>query len=68
MNRTEENALIGYPSIDKGVVKGTHFGASKKELPAEFDEIYSAWKEGKYSIREAAEKAGMNYSTFYRRS
>ena len=47
--------------------KGIHFGARKKGLPAEFDEVYSAWKEGRYSIREAAEKAGMNYSTFYRR-
>ncbi len=37
-------------------------------MPAEFDAIYRAWKEGKYSIREAAEKAGMNYSAFYRRS
>ena len=47
--------------------KGIHFGARKKELPAEFDGIYRAWKEGGYSIREAAEKVGMNYSTFYRR-
>lgn len=47
--------------------KGIKFGCQKRELPPEFEENYLLWKEGKISIRRAAEKLGISHSTFYRR-
>ncbi|MCR5399366.1 MAG: recombinase family protein [Lachnospiraceae bacterium] len=47
--------------------KGIHFGVPKKAIPAEFNESFRLWKEGKCTSREAAKRAGMSHSTFYRR-
>ncbi len=47
--------------------KGVHFGAERLPIPDGFGESKNLWKKGKLSIREAAEKAGMSPSTFYRR-
>ena len=47
--------------------RGVKFGREKKNLPCAFEEYYSLWSQGELSIRQAAEKAGMSPSTFYRR-
>jgi DNA invertase Pin-like site-specific DNA recombinase len=47
--------------------KGVHFGASRQEVPENFEQYYKLWCGGKISLRKAAEKLQMNYGTFYRR-
>lgn len=47
--------------------RGIQFGCRKKDVPEEFQKYYQLWREEKVSLRKAAEKLGMNYSTFYRR-
>lgn len=46
---------------------GVKFGREKKSLPYKFEECYSLWSQGTLSVRQAARKAGMSPSTFYRR-
>lgn len=47
--------------------KGVKFGCQRKETPQEFEQQYLLWREGKVSVRQAAEKLGMSHSTFHRR-
>lgn len=47
--------------------KGIKFGRPQKELPDDFDEIVSAWKQKRLPIKEVLEKCNMSESTFYRR-
>jgi DNA invertase Pin-like site-specific DNA recombinase len=47
--------------------KGTCFGCKKSELPEDFDVYYALWKDGKISLRKAAESLQMSHTTFYRR-
>lgn len=47
--------------------RGVHFGCNKKALPKHFQEYYEMWKQGRISIRKAAEQLQMSPSTFYRR-
>lgn len=47
--------------------RGIQFGCKKKNVPEEFEKYYLLWREGKISLRKAAENLNMNYSTFYRR-
>lgn len=47
--------------------RGVKFGGKRVGLPEEFEEYYQLWKDGKISIRKAAEKLGISHSLFYRR-
>lgn len=47
--------------------RGIQFGCRKKDVPEEFEKYFMLWDEGKISLRKAADKLAMNYSTFYRR-
>jgi len=47
--------------------KGVRFGCHKLDIPEMFEVYYKLWKERKISVRKAAERLQMNYSTFYRR-
>lgn len=47
--------------------RGTRFGCRKKDTPVDFEFYYLLWREGKISLRKAAENLQMNHSTFYRR-
>jgi DNA invertase Pin-like site-specific DNA recombinase len=47
--------------------RGTHFGCKKSEVPENFDVYYTLWKDGKISLRKAAESLQMSHTTFYRR-
>lgn len=46
--------------------RGVTFGPKRKPLPAGFYEARADYEAGRLSVRKAAEKAGMSYSTFYR--
>lgn len=47
--------------------RGARFGCKKTELPENFEAYYQLWTDGKISLRKAAEKLQMSYTTFYRR-
>lgn len=47
--------------------KGVRFGNRRIKEPDEFEYYYQEWSEGRISLRKAAEKMGISYSTFYRR-
>lgn len=47
--------------------RGVKFGAKRKELPENFEQIKEKWKKGEISVREAGEILNISYSTFYRR-
>ena len=47
--------------------KGVRFGNRRIKEPDEFEYYYREWSEGRISLRKAAEKMGISYSTFYRR-
>lgn len=47
--------------------KGIMFGRPRNDIPIEFEQSYLQWKEETISKREAARRANMSYSTFYRR-
>lgn len=49
------------------VAKGIRFGRKKIEPTEDFDVWFDKWISGEVSSREAAEKAGMKHTTFYRR-
>ena len=46
--------------------RGVAFGPRRKPLPSGFDEAKADYEAGILSIRKAAQKANMSYSTFYR--
>ena len=47
--------------------KGVRFGNRRIKEPDEFEYYYREWSDGRISLRKAAEKMGISYSTFYRR-
>ncbi len=47
--------------------KGIHFGRPKIQPTDDFDTWFNMWKSGEISSRQAALKAGMTHTTFYRR-
>lgn len=47
--------------------KGVHFGREKTDLPHEFEKYCQMWREGKISLRRAADALHMSHVTFYRR-
>lgn len=44
--------------------KGIHCGRKEKEIPPVFYMLYSMWKEGAISVREAAKQSGVDKNTF----
>ncbi|MBR1758947.1 MAG: recombinase family protein [Lachnospiraceae bacterium] len=47
--------------------RGVQFGPKKKEVPEEFEEICEMCRQGKISIRGAANRLNMSSSTFFRK-
>lgn len=45
--------------------RGVRFGRARKPAPDNFDEVRQAWKDGKLSLREAADTCGLSKGTFY---
>ena len=69
MAETERNFIKSRQAegIAVAKAKGVKFGCRKKETPEAFEQHYLLWREGKISIRQAAEELRMSHSTFYRR-
>ena len=44
--------------------RGVKFGRTNKEIPAEFDKVYSQWLNGKISAREAGRRLKVSHNTF----
>ena len=47
--------------------RGVQFGQQKKPLPPGVEEMRQLWAQGRVSVREAARRLDMSYTTFYRR-
>ncbi len=45
--------------------RGVRFGKKKPPLPENFDMVHQAWRNGEYSLTDAAKLCGMPKSTFY---
>lgn len=46
--------------------RGVSFGRPPKEIPNEFDRIYTLWKAEKISGRESAKQLGTTHNTFFK--
>ncbi len=53
--------------ITAAKARGVKFGAKRKELPDNFEQIKLRWENGEISAREAGRILNISYSTFYRR-
>ncbi|SES87275.1 Site-specific DNA recombinase [Pseudobutyrivibrio sp. C4] len=53
--------------IEAAMARGVMFGRPRLGVTPNFEEAYTAWKNGIINSRKAAEIAGMSHSTFYRR-
>lgn len=51
--------------IEEAKAQGVRFGAPRRPLPDNFEEVRRAWRNGEFSLSEAAEQCGMAKSTFY---
>lgn len=51
--------------IEQAKAQGVRFGAPKRVLPENFEEVRKAWRNGELSQVEAAEQCGMAKTTFY---
>ncbi len=51
--------------IDEARAQGVRFGAPKRPLPENFDEVRKAWRNGQLSVKAAADLCGMPKTTFY---
>lgn len=45
--------------------RGVRFGRAAKPVPDGFDQLHRAWREGRISLKKAAESCGMTRGTFY---
>lgn len=46
--------------------KGKRFGRTPLEIPDSFYALYTSWREGKITVRDAAAQLGVSHSTFHR--
>ncbi len=51
--------------IEEAKAQGVRFGKPTRPLPENFEEARQAWRDGWFSLKEAAKKCGMPESTFY---
>lgn len=52
--------------IEAAKARGKKFGRPKVEIPGNYDEIFSAWRSGSITAKEAMKRTGLKRSTFYR--
>ena len=45
--------------------RGVRFGRTARPVPDNFDQLHQAWREGRISLKQAAESCGMARGTFY---
>lgn len=51
--------------IAQAKAQGVRFGRAKRPLPENFEGIRKAWRDGQFTLAEAASRCGMPKSTFY---
>lgn len=52
--------------IEAAKKKGKHLGRPKLEMPDQFPEVYTEWRKGTFTAKEATRKLSMSASSFYR--
>lgn len=52
--------------IEAAKKKGKHLGRPKLEMPEQFPEVYTEWRKGRFTAKEATRKLSMSASSFYR--
>ena len=65
-NQQRERRRRQAEGIAAAKARGVRFGASRKPLPENFDDCYTAWREGEMSLTQAAEACGMVKTSFRR--
>jgi len=51
--------------IAEAKAQGVRFGAPRRPLPENFEDVRRAWRDGEFNLTEAAARCGMAKSTFY---
>lgn len=63
--RREDRRQKQAQGIAAAKARGVHFGRTAKPVPDNFDELHQAWREGRISLKKAAESCNMARGTFY---
>ena len=63
--RREDRRQKQAQGIAAAKARGVRFGRTAKPVPDGFDQIHRAWREGRISLKKAAESCGMTRGTFY---
>ena len=63
--RREDRRQKQAQGIAAAKARGVRFGRAAKPVPDGFDQLHRAWREGRISLKKAAESCGMTRGTFY---
>ena len=63
--RREDRRQKQAQGIAAATARGVRFGRAATPLPDGFDQLHRAWREGRISLKKAAESCGMTRGTFY---
>ena len=63
--RREDRRQQQAQGIAAAKARGVRFGRAAKPVPDGFDQLHRAWREGRISLKKAAESCGMTRGTFY---
>ena len=63
--RREDRRQKQAQGIAAAKARGVRFGRPAKPVPDGFDQLHRAWREGRISLKKAAESCGMTRGTFY---
>ncbi|MDE7003537.1 MAG: hypothetical protein K2P08_03810 [Oscillospiraceae bacterium] len=63
--RREDRRQKQAEGIAAAKARGVRFGRTARPVPDNFDELHQAWREGRISLKKAAEACDMARGTFY---
>ena len=63
--RREDRRQKQAQGIAAAKARGVRFGRAAMPVPDGFDQLHRAWREGRISLKKAAESCGMTRGTFY---
>ena len=63
--RREDRRQKQAQGIAAAKARGVRFGRTARPVPDNFDQLHQAWREGRISLKQAAESCGMARGTFY---
>lgn len=52
-------------AVEQAMARGVQFGAKRRPLPDNFDEVRAAWRNKSMNLKKAAKLCGMPATTFY---